>query len=114
MRDSSFDDEQLVLFEPVPMLLEELVEHGQLDTRVAVVQQHDGHAPAPRHLYALTVNDAGEQHGMRLRRELIEPRPDEARELLLVALERMAREIETQRELLVLEPLSVVPSRARA
>src|SRR5687767_14913287 len=93
------------------MALEELVENGELDARVTVVEHDDRHAAPARHLDALAVDDAGEEHRIRLRRELVQPRVDESRELALEALERVPREVVAERELLVLQALGVLPAR---
>ena len=74
MRDFALDDQQLIVLEPVAVLIEKLVEYGELDARIAVIEHDHRHAAAARHLDARAVNDPGKQDGMRLRRELIQPR----------------------------------------
>src|SRR2546423_15353910 len=92
------------------MLLEELVENGELDACVAVVEQDDRHAPAAGHLDTQTVHDACEQDRLRLRIELIEPCGNESAKLTLVCPERMPGQVIADSGLFVLQQLTIAPA----
>jgi hypothetical protein len=77
----------------------------------AVVEQHDGHLAAPRHLRARRHHHPGQQHRLALRFQLTQAALDEGPDLGGIGVEGMAGKEEAERRLFLHQALALSPAR---